>query len=98
MSAASNWRSGGSIFLDEISEIPAETQVMLLRVLQERTVERVGGNEPIAVDTASDCRHQPRLEEPRATRAIFATTCTTDCTCSPSACRRCATGAKTFRR
>ncbi len=41
----------GSIFLDEISEIPAETQVMLLRVLQERTIERVGGSEPIAVDT-----------------------------------------------
>jgi len=41
----------GSIFLDEISEVPAETQVMLLRVLQERTIERVGGSEPIQVDT-----------------------------------------------
>lgn len=41
----------GSIFLDEISEVPAETQVLLLRVLQERTIERVGGNESIAVDT-----------------------------------------------
>ncbi|QDU52325.1 sigma-54-dependent Fis family transcriptional regulator [Gimesia panareensis] len=41
---------GGSIFLDEISEIPFETQVMLLRVLQERTIERVGGNDPIKVD------------------------------------------------
>jgi formate hydrogenlyase transcriptional activator len=41
---------GGSIFLDEIAEVPAETQVMLLRVLQERVVERVGGNESIAVD------------------------------------------------
>jgi formate hydrogenlyase transcriptional activator len=41
---------GGSIFLDEIAEIPAETQVMLLRVLQERVIERVGGNEPIGVD------------------------------------------------
>ena len=41
----------GSIFLDEISEIPAETQVMLLRVLQERLIERVGGSEPIEVDT-----------------------------------------------
>ena len=41
----------GSIFLDEISEVPAETQVLLLRVLQERTIERVGGNEPIQIDT-----------------------------------------------
>jgi formate hydrogenlyase transcriptional activator len=41
---------GGSIFLDEIAEIPAETQVMLLRVLQERVIERVGGNAPIPVD------------------------------------------------
>ncbi|MCG8583676.1 MAG: sigma 54-interacting transcriptional regulator [Pirellulales bacterium] len=42
---------GGSIFLDEISEIPPEIQVMLLRVLQERVIERVGGSEPIDVDT-----------------------------------------------
>ncbi len=41
---------GGSIFLDEIAEIPSETQVMLLRVLQERVIERVGGNVPIPVD------------------------------------------------
>ena len=40
----------GSIFLDEIAEIPPETQVLLLRVLQERVIERVGGSEPIEVD------------------------------------------------
>jgi formate hydrogenlyase transcriptional activator len=40
----------GSIFLDEIGELAAETQVHLLRVLQERVFERVGGNEPIPVD------------------------------------------------
>jgi formate hydrogenlyase transcriptional activator len=40
----------GTIFLDEIGEIPAETQVALLRVLQERQIERVGGNHPIPVD------------------------------------------------
>src|SRR5207302_8976002 len=40
----------GTIFLDEVGELAAETQVMLLRVLQERLLERVGGIEPIAVD------------------------------------------------
>jgi formate hydrogenlyase transcriptional activator len=41
----------GTIFLDKIGELPAEMQVMLLRVLQERVIERVGGSSTIAVDT-----------------------------------------------
>ena len=41
---------GGSIFLDEIGDLAAETQIALLRVLQEREFERVGGNQAIRAD------------------------------------------------
>jgi DNA-binding NtrC family response regulator len=41
---------GGTIFLDEIGDLPMEVQVKLLRVLQERSFERVGGHETIRVD------------------------------------------------
>jgi formate hydrogenlyase transcriptional activator len=40
----------GTIFLDEIGELPVETQISLLRVIQEREMERIGSNVPVKVD------------------------------------------------
>jgi DNA-binding NtrC family response regulator len=41
---------GGTLFLDELADMPLETQAKLLRVLQEKQLERVGGNQPLTVD------------------------------------------------
>jgi len=42
--------NGGTIFLDEIGDLPSEIQISLLRVLQEREIERVGASKPVPVD------------------------------------------------
>ncbi len=54
---------GGTLFLDEIGEIDASTQVKLLRVLSERTLERVGSNSPIKVDVRVIAATNKNLKE-----------------------------------
>ncbi|HYE32398.1 MAG TPA: sigma-54 dependent transcriptional regulator [Methylomirabilota bacterium] len=54
---------GGTIFLDEVSEVSPQVQAKLLRVLQEREFERVGGNKTIKVDVRVIATTNRRLEE-----------------------------------
>jgi DNA-binding NtrC family response regulator len=54
---------GGTLFLDEIGEIDAATQIKLLRVLSERTLERVGSNTPIKVDVRVVAATNKKLRE-----------------------------------
>ncbi len=60
---------GGTIFLDEIGEIPPATQIKLLRVLEEREFMRVGGTQPISVDVrVIAATNQPLREQVEAGR------------------------------
>lgn len=54
--------SGGTLFLDEVGDIPLQLQVKLLRFLQERTIERIGGRRSIEVDTRIVCATHQNLE------------------------------------
>jgi two-component system NtrC family response regulator len=58
---------GGTLFLDEVGDIPLALQVKLLRFLQERVIERIGGRQPIPVDTRIVCATHQDLEAMIAT-------------------------------
>ena len=67
--------SGGTLFLDEIGEMPVELQAKLLRVLQEREIDRVGGSRPLPVDVrivaATNADLTRSVEEGRFRRDLF---------------------------
>ncbi|WP_221795026.1 PEP-CTERM-box response regulator transcription factor [Aquisediminimonas sediminicola] len=54
---------GGTLFLDEVGDIPLPVQVKLLRFLQERVIDRIGGRKSIAVDTRIVCATHRNLDE-----------------------------------
>jgi len=62
--------NGGTVFLDEIGEMPAPLQAKLLRVVQERTVERIGGRAPIALDLRLICATNRDLDALMASGAF----------------------------
>jgi two-component system nitrogen regulation response regulator GlnG len=63
------YANGGTLFLDEIGDMRVDLQAKLLRVLQERRIERVGGNDPIEVDvrllSATHCDLEEAIREGR---------------------------------
>ena len=67
--------NGGTLFLDEVSEIPLNIQVKLLRVLQEKSIERIGSHHPIPIDcrliSASNKDLQQEIKQERFRNDLF---------------------------
>ena len=57
------YADGGTFFLDEVGDLPAALQAKLLRFLQERVIERIGGREELAVDVRVVCATHQNLQE-----------------------------------
>jgi formate hydrogenlyase transcriptional activator len=64
--------NGGTIFLDEVGDLPADIQIALLRILQEREIERIGANKPIPVRCADTCGYASGFERVGRRRKIQA--------------------------
>ena len=89
--------NGGTLFLDEIGDLPLALQAKLLRFLQERVIERVGGREEIPVDVRIVCATHQNLQGPDRRKAASARTSTTGWPRSSSRSRRCASARATPR-
>jgi transcriptional regulator with GAF, ATPase, and Fis domain len=75
--------SGGTVFLDEVGDLPAEAQTSLLRVLQEGTFERVGSSQPLRADVRVLAATHVELEHAVAQggSAAISTIASTCCAC-----------------
>ena len=86
-----------TIFLDEIGDLPAEVQVKLLRVLEERTIERLGSPRPILVDVRIIAATHRNLEQRVAEGSVPRGPLLPPERVSDRTCRRCASAWRTFR-
>ena len=90
--------NGGTILLDEISEMEPVLQAKLLRVLQEHEVDRVGGSRPVPIDVRVIATTNRDLRDDGRDAAASGATSTTACTWCRSRCRRCASAREDDRR